>query len=251
MMLARLRSTAKRVARRGGFQVARRTVRSDPQLRRAKLLDWLNVDLLIDVGANVGQYGSELRAGGYTGRILSLEPQSEPFRRLSALASSDELWTVRQVALGSHSGREEINISPLSEVSSLLEMGERQLEMDPDSAFVGAETIRLEPGDTVVEEFINDSSRVGLKLDVQGFEMEVLAGAPALLRRAVFVECEFILVPLYEGQAKISDLVSTFYETGLRLAAVEPGQMDMETGAAIWLDAIFIREPRAPGPPPE
>jgi hypothetical protein len=69
------------------------------------------VHLVIDVGANSGQYASGLRAAGYAGRIVSFEPLSEPHGRLAAASSRDADWDCRQLALGRRPGTRTINVS--------------------------------------------------------------------------------------------------------------------------------------------
>lgn len=248
------KESIKRAGQHAGIHIARHSARTDPHLRRALLLDWLGVDLLFDIGANVGQYGLELRAGGYRGRIVSFEPQGGPFQELAAAAAGDDRWVVNNIGLADHAGEAEIGVSPQSGASSLLPMGARHIEMHPDTVFVGSETVRLGVADAVATEWLEDDSTVALKLDVQGFEMAVLAGAGELLRRAVFAECELLLEHLYEGQAEADELIASFYAAGLKLAGTEAGHVDAATGRVAWMDAIFIREPpagRAPSPTDE
>ena len=238
-----LRPRLQRLGHRAGWHVARHTPRNDPALRRALILDWLGVDLLFDVGGNVGQYGSELRESGYSGRIVSFEPQSGPYSKLSEAAAGDDRWTVLNLGLGSGPGTAEINISPQSGASSLLPMGRRHLEMHPETSYVGTEEIRVDTLDAQAQPHLEAASVVGLKLDVQGFEGEVLAGGQEVLRRAVLVECEMLLEGLYEGQAKPDELISSFYDAGLSLAGTDIGYTDPERGTVAWIDTLFVRYP--------
>lgn len=241
-----VRARLQRLGHRAGVHVARRSARNDPSLRRALVLDWLGVDLLFDVGANVGQYGGEVRQSGYRGEIVSFEPQSGPFAELSRAAAGDPRWTVLNLGLGASRGEAEINLSPQSGASSLLPMGQRHLEMHPETSYVGTEKIRIEALDEQAAQYLEPSSVVGLKLDVQGYEDEVLAGGRQVLERAVFVECEMLLEGLYEGQAKPNELISRFYESGLRLAGTELGYVDPQRGTVAWIDTLFIRPPSGP-----
>jgi FkbM family methyltransferase len=238
-----LRPRLQRLGHRAGWHIARHSPRNDPALRRARVLDWLGVNLLFDVGGNVGQYGTEVRGGGYRGQIVSFEPQSGPFARLSEVAAGDDRWTVLNIGLGSSPGTAEINVSPQSGASSLLPMGSRHLEMHPGTSYVGTEEIRVETLDSQAAQYLEAASVVGLKLDVQGYEAEVLAGGRELLRRAVVVECEMLLEGLYEGQAQPDELISSFYDAGLRLAGAELGYTDPERGTVAWIDTLFVRHP--------
>ncbi|MGH2956304.1 MAG: FkbM family methyltransferase [Solirubrobacterales bacterium] len=214
-------------------------------LRRQRTLRWLGVDVLFDVGANVGQYATDVRKWGYEGQIVSLEPQAAAFHELEAAAQNDPQWTVRRMGLGDTAGQAEMNISPASPHSSLLSMGPRYLELAPELAYVGTETVRIETLDSVSAEFLKPSTRAALKLDVQGFEMNVLRGAPELLHRAVSIEAELLFSELYEGQAAAKELIDMFYDAGLRLAWLEPmpGSFDERTGTLDWADGMFVRMP--------
>jgi hypothetical protein len=64
-----------------------RAVGYDLRQRRPELIDFLEsrqINLVLDVGANSGQFGVALRAGGYCGSIISFEPATKPFEQLVA-----------------------------------------------------------------------------------------------------------------------------------------------------------------------
>src|SRR5476649_785985 len=58
------------------------------------LMDALGIDLVLDIGANEGQFGQQLRRCGYGGRIVSFEPVEDVHATLSAAASGDRLWQI-------------------------------------------------------------------------------------------------------------------------------------------------------------
>ena len=220
----------------------RESVRSSAALRRACLLRHTQATLLFDVGAYVGQYVRDVRSGGFEGRVVSCEPQSQTFHQLRAAASSDPLWEVRNVALGARSGHVELNISDSAYCSSVLPMTDRLREIAPGKGHVATETVEVTTLDELVAEHASQADRVALKIDVQGYESEVLDGGNSTLERACFIECEINLDPLYEGQGDAAQLFTRLFGRGLRLASTDLAYVDPETGAAAWLDAIFIRE---------
>ena len=103
--------------------------------RRQKILKHFNIDLVIDVGANVGQYALELRDLNYEGNIVSFEPLKEEFKILEKKASKDSMWKTFNYALGSRNGIEKINISENSYSSSILELLPDHIENAPQSKF--------------------------------------------------------------------------------------------------------------------
>jgi FkbM family methyltransferase len=215
---------------------------SPEEQRRSRLLRTLAVDLVLDVGANAGQYVRDLRRIGYRGRIVSFEPLSAAFAKLERACANDATWDCRRLALGSTAGSSEINVAGNSYSSSLLGMEERHERSAPESAYVGTETIEVATLDSVFGEVAGDASRAYLKLDVQGYEIEVLRGAAESLPRVVAVQAELSLVPLYEGGPVMREVMDHLDGLGFRLAGLEGGHWDRATGEMLQADGVFVRE---------
>jgi FkbM family methyltransferase len=212
------------------------------ETRRARLLRSLGVTLVLDVGASAGHYAAQLRRLGFEGRIVSFEPLSDAFAALRAAATSDPLWECRHIALGSSDGSAEINVAGNSTSSSLLAMEARQLESAPQAKYVGTENIRVSRLDSIYPELVDSGDRVYLKLDVQGFELEVLKGAEASLPSIDCVQAELSFVPLYEGAPTFIEMIEELGSRGFRLAGLEEGHDDVRTGEMLQSDGIFVRE---------
>ena len=117
---------------------------TDHLLRRATLMRKREIDLVLDVGANKGQFGLSLRNQiGYRGRIVSFEPLSEAFAELRRIAARDVAWSCHNLALGDETGSATINISANSHSSSLLPVSEHTLEIEPSVAYLGHETVKF------------------------------------------------------------------------------------------------------------
>lgn len=215
----------------------------EEERRRARLLAHLGIGLVLDVGANAGQYAERTRRVGYGGRIVSFEPVSAPFASLSAAAAADPFWEARRLAIGEDDGEIEINVAGNEAASSsVLAMGERHLESAPDSAYVGTERVAVARLDTLWDELAGDGSpAVWLKLDVQGYELPALRGAGSRLGEVAAVQCELSLVPLYEGGAGWREVVDFLGERGFEPAGVEPGFEDVRTGRVLQVDGVFVR----------
>src|SRR5262249_4712879 len=130
-----------------------------------------------DVGAAKGGYGTQLRLFGYAGRIVSFEPLDSAFSQLSAAIAGDATWTARQSALGAEAGESVINIASNSDSSSLLPMGSAHTDAEPSVGIVGQQVVKVERLDDVIDEIARPEDRIFLKIDAQGFERQVLAGA--------------------------------------------------------------------------
>jgi len=212
-----------------------------PTPRRLKTMERLGIDLVLDVGANNGQYALELRRSGYRGRIWSYEPLHEAFANLNRAAAGDNLWRTVNCACGAEAGSAKINVAKNSHSSSLLPMLEAHSANEPGSMYISEETISVCALDDSVMPSLSPQDKVWLKIDTQGYEGEVLKGASRLMAHVMALECELSLVPLYEGQPLIDEMISTVYQMGFRMVGVAPGFSQPETGYALQFDGTFLR----------
>lgn len=233
--MSRLTQAALMAAYRRGFEIRRH-----PAVRRQSMLAAHDIDLVIDVGAAVGGYGAQLRQFGYTGQIVSFEPLDAPYAELSAAAAKDGRWSARQEALGSESGESVINIASNSDSSSLLPMGSGHTEAEPSVGIIGQQSVTVQRLDDILDEFATPASRIFLKIDAQGFEREVLAGAASTLERCQGIQLELSFVPLYEGGMLINDAIALAYDAGFSMVGVEQGWA-AKTGQMLQADGVFFR----------
>lgn len=208
--------------------------------KRVLLLNHYGIDLVFDVGANDGGYGSELRRFGYDGRVVSFEPLAMPYARLQELARADGKWTVVNVALGDARARAEINVAVNSTSSSFLPMQAAHRTAAPWATYAGTEQVSVICLDDIFRTHYK-GSRSLLKIDVQGYEEHVLRGAARSLPLIQGVQLEMSLVPLYEGTWGFLDAVEYFGAEGFDLVSLEPGFYDRATGRLLQVDGIFMR----------
>jgi FkbM family methyltransferase len=207
------------------------------------LIARLNPVAVLDVGANIGQYGRELRGLGYAGPIISFEPLRAAYEKLNIEARADGNWIVApRAALGSTKGSIEINVSGNSVSSSVLAMKETHIAAAPKARYVATETVALERLDELLPAIFSADGPVFLKMDTQGYEAEVLKGAEGILSRVVAIQMEISLVPLYHEAPTFIHIVSTMEDLGYTLFQVAPGFRDDATGQLLQLDGIFVRQ---------
>ena len=215
-------------------------VRRHPAVRRAAMFREHGIDLVIDVGAAHGGYGEQVRKFGYTGKIVSFEPLDSAFAELRRTLSGDASWTARQVALGSEPGEAVINIASNSDSSSLLPMESAHTEAEPSVGYVGQQTVTVARLDDLIDQIATPESRIFLKIDAQGFEKEVLAGAQETLRRCQGIQLELSFVPLYAGGMLIDEAIATAYRAGFQMVSVEQGWA-AASGQMLQADGVFFR----------
>jgi len=215
--------------------------------RIAELLDHCGVTVLLDVGANEGQYVGYLRAAGWRGRVVSFEPIAAVHATLAANAARDPAWSVAPpMALGDRDGVAEITVSAESDMSSLLPLRAEILKVSPSSAAAGTETVTVRRLDAVFGDHVGPDDRAFLKIDTQGFERAVLDGAAASLKRLAGLQVELSLVALYEGEALWRELTDRIERAGFELRFVLPGYYDRHLKRMLQFDGVFMRaEPAA------
>ena len=232
--------TVRRLMNRFGVDIVPFRTSRHPIARRRHLFDQNEIDLIVDVGANCGQYGGFLRRVGYTGRISSYEPLASAFAQLSATALSDPKWDVHHIGLGETEGTAILNIAQNSESSSILPMLPAHLRGYPESRYVATETVPMTTLAKVLDG-LSTSSRIFVKVDTQGYERQVIEGAGDAIANVRGVQLEMSLVSLYEGESLMPEMINFMKDKGLILMSVEPGSSDPQTGQLLQLDGLFFR----------
>jgi FkbM family methyltransferase len=239
-----MKKLVKRGLRRLGFDVMRFRPETSLAARLAATLSHLETDLILDVGANSGQFALSVRELGYRGRIVSFEPMREAHGQLieQQRRARDPQWLIAdRCALGDRDGDARINISANSVSSSLLPMLAAHVAGAPDSAYIGSETVPLRRLDGVATPFLRGAQSAYLKIDTQGYEAQVLAGATGLLPGIAALQIELSLVSLYAGQLLMAEMIALVEAAGFRLFSLYPGFTDERSGQTYQVDGIFVR----------
>jgi FkbM family methyltransferase len=235
---------ARLIARRAGIEVSRTNVDLDSKRQIVSQLESHRVNIVLDVGANSGQYTTGLRRAGYKGRVVSFEPLSEPFSILKSKVSTDPLWDCQRCALGDTDGTISVNIAGnAGESSSVLPMLKRHQDAYPPANYVGTEDSRIHRLDSVAPQILRPTDVTFLKIDVQGFEKQVLAGGKSTVRdHCVGMQLELSFLPLYEGGMLIPEALDLVYSLGFTLTGLVPCFTDPRDGRMLQADGVFFRE---------
>ena len=199
------------------------------------------IGFVLDIGANIGQFGIDLRRSGYRGEIISFEPDPDNFLLLKRRAKSDTKWIVYDFALGAKEGFEMLNISGNAGLSSsFLNMAPLHLSNFPESKNVSARVVRMSTLDTMISKLSIDLKRTVIKMDVQGYESQVLEGGRETFKMVQASYFESSLITLYEGEFLFSKLISEFENYGLRPVQIFPGISDSR-GSMLQVDTLVAR----------
>ena len=229
-----IRSRTRALVHRFGFE----------RITHPSIVDFIRherIETVFDVGANEGHYAMDLRAHGFSGKIVSFEPIETVHRVLLANRARDEGWSSHQIGLGDEEHETEITVSKVTVFSSL-----KSPTNYTTGKFMGAGEARRETVQVKrLDEFLQcNGSRLGrafLKIDTQGFEKEVLLGAGAALSLFQAVQLELALRPLYEGQDTIVPMINFMSELGFDIAMAKENGFDWQAMRLLELDVVFAR----------
>lgn len=225
-----------------GWDVSRFTPTFNAIARKRQLFKSYDIDIVLDVGANTGQFSHQLRGDiGYSKRIVSFEPLSAAFKQLEANSSGDSQWKIFNFALGDKEETKVINIAGNSQSSSFLDMLQAHERAAPGSKYIGGEKIVIKRLDSVFDEVCSRGEQVYLKIDTQGFESRVIKGAENSLKDINTIQLEMSLVPLYEGELLFHEMSGLMIEKGYSLVSIETMLSDNNTGQLLQVDGIFHR----------
>jgi FkbM family methyltransferase len=240
---------ARSLLRRTGFDVVRW-----PRRPEAGVTDWAlaevlrtrGINVVIDAGANRGQFAQRLRGLGYGGRIVSFEPSPTVLPVVTARAANDPDWIVRPVGLSSRAGQAELRLHREAQLDSLLDLlPSVTAQHFPGMEDLGTATVTLS---TLADEFEGIIAGVAepqvlLKADIQGHEAEMLhgAGEAGLDRSVVAAFIELVAQPVYRGQAAMGTVLDMIMQEGFVPVAFEPLFESSDGLRIVELDALFMR----------
>jgi len=215
-------------------------------LKLVGLLNDFDINHVLDVGANVGQYATSLRNAGYNRKITSIEPLTSNNDILNAKSKSDTQWIIApRMAVGDERGEVDINISEHNDMSSILDIEPEMVNALPKSHYVSTETVGVETIDTIIDGLTGANENIFLKVDTQGFEHAVIQGAKNALKngKIIGVQLELSLLPLYKGEKTYDDICMTMRDFGFETYQIIPGYFSKTIKRQLQADFVFFKSP--------
>jgi FkbM family methyltransferase len=209
-----------------------------PSVEHRAILSEVDCDLFLDVGANRGQFSLMARLLHSKVAIHAYEPLPTEASVYRWLHESDSNTTLHEVALGAEEGSAALHVSARPDSSSLLQIGDLQVELFPGTKEIGTHVVQVASLDTFVSHWCN-ATRGFLKLDVQGFELSVLQGAAQALAHCAYVYAECSHMQLYRNQPLFPEVAAFLASRGFQFhKRVNEHWMD---GHLVQADNLFTR----------
>ena len=235
----------RKIARLFGYDLVKlsRMPYRDIQAHLLELFRQLDINCVLDVGANMGQYATGLRKAGYAGHILSFEPVRECFDALSR--HQDERWHIFNYALGSSDQVLDMHITHKNVFSSFLQPNRYSTERFLQSASViKTERVVVQRLDDIFSGIVPIAEpHVFLKLDTQGYDLEVLKGARQVMPFIHGLQSEISCKAIYSGMPTHLEALKFIDEIGYEITDIYPLAHDKQDMSLLEFDCIFRKRP--------
>jgi len=209
-----------------------------------KVINKFEINYVIDVGANVGQFASDLRFAGYKKNILSIEPIEEAYQKLLDKSKKDKFWCIYQkCCLGDKKKLIDINISENLQSSSILNINNLHLSNRSESRYIRAEKVQM----ITLDDLFNSRNdlfdkNILLKLDVQGYEDKIILGGRDSVKKTRALLLELSLVELYDGQPLWIDVINNLQTIGFEPWILDRGFSAIDSGRTLQIDLILLNK---------
>lgn len=236
-------SIVSKIIKISGIEVRRSASEYSDRGQLVKILKHHNIETILDVGANKGQYATTIWNSGFKGRIISFEPQTDCHEQLLAQSRNVVGWDIySRCALGRSEASLELNISKNSVSSSFFPLIGDDDYLNATATYIDTEKVEVFALDDIWDSF-KARYRPGflLKLDTQGFEGEVISGANNALRDIDIVQLEAGIEPIYEGEKEWMFFIQALANMGFKVIAMQKGYVDPISGHGKQVDLIFAR----------
>jgi FkbM family methyltransferase len=208
------------------------------------IINYHDIDVVLDVGASWGGYAKTLRRFGYKKRIISFEPVSKTHSKLLKNSLNDSEWQVHKKIIISDKKIKKlfINVSKDNDNSSVLELSKLHKENHPNSQYTHKEEVEIDSLDNLINHYSLSNKNLMLKIDVQGSEMDVLKSAINNLSKFKLIQIELSLQTLYEGQTLYREVLNFMNEHNYGIWNIFPGYKKKLVGQLFQFDGVFYNK---------
>jgi FkbM family methyltransferase len=205
----------------------------------------LNIDCVLDVGANTGGYRNFLRNRvGFEGTIISFEPVKKNVEQLINLAKTDSNWIIYDFALGSEDTENEINIMKSDQMCSFLSPNSAIInELRENNTIMDKELVSIRKLDSIMP-ILKEQHKlhnIYLKIDTQGFDLEVIKGAEKTLPLVCALQTEVSIIPIYENMPPFFEIHKFLAERNFDITGLFPVSRDSHQ-RVIEFDCVMLNK---------
>jgi FkbM family methyltransferase len=201
----------------------------------------MGFETIVDIGANKGQFALAARYFSPSAMIIAFEPLIGPATIFRKIFAGDMRVSLHCVAISDECGTLKMHVSKREDSSSLLPISAAQERLYPGTGEASTLDVDVGPLSTYVSKF-DIRGKSLLKLDVQGYEYQVLMGCYDLINKFSYVYCEASFVELYINQKLAKDVIKWMEVNGFFLAGAYNFSYSKKSGQSIQADLLFKRQ---------
>ena len=221
-----------------GYEIKKCQVREN---NKYKWLQDYNINTIFDIGANTGGWAGYIYDFFPKACIYSYEPLNDCFSSVEKKARKISNIKAYNFALGEKTGKFTIFRSSQASSSSLLEMGELHKEAFPKTSEISQEEITVKRLDDVAKD-LEIKENIFIKIDVQGYELNVIHGGKELIQKSAVLLVETSFQTLYEEQPLFNEVFMTLTKLGFKFMGDFESIKNPLDGSILQSNAIFINK---------
>ena len=236
-----MKSLLKSFLRKFGYVLKKRNIRNEKFLSLEYFIEKLKCEVIIDVGANIGQFRKSLKENtNLSTKIISIEPIKESFDKLLKTKNINDICL--NIALGEKTSSQEIHITSNEVSSSLFKPLEiNNDKYNQDVKVIDKRKILVKRGDELIFERNLSKANLALKLDVQGYELKVIKGFSENIDNIKMIYLETSFISNYSQRSLFNDVKEYLYSKGFYIVSIFPGFFNKETNELIEIDVLFVK----------
>jgi FkbM family methyltransferase len=200
----------------------------------------LEIDTVLDVGGNIGQFSKTMRLLLPKAKIYAFEPLADCYLQMEKLMQDDINYKGFNIGLGDKKDTLTMQKSSYAPSSSFLKMSQKHKEAFPQTAGNEAVTVEVCRLDDIIRE-IEIGKNILIKVDVQGYEAMVLKGGLETFAKAKVLIMELSFQELYEKQPLFNDIYQELEKIGFKFMGVSAQMASPQDSQFLDADCIFVK----------
>jgi len=234
------------IIRAFGYEITRRDKHPSSNSHLINFLNQYDIDTVLNIGANFGQFAKMLRSEGYLEEIHSFEPVSTSYDQLCHVARNDKKWFTYKLAMSDFCGEDKINVVNDLAFSSFLKPNGFAIKDFKNLQVDRTETVQV----STLNDFFNhhmqkfSTRRIFLQMDTQGFDLKVFAGASEHLQNIIGILSEISFTPIYNEMPHYLEALKYYEEYGFVVTGLYPISRKKDL-AVIEMDCMLLNNNRA------